>query len=323
MPHSYYTTPAFRRLAHRAAFAALLLASASVAEATNLRFAWNASADPNVVGYNLFYGTTPGHYTKSQNAGSATSTTVSLIPGATYYFAVTAYNSVGLQSSPSNEVALTIDNLPPSVSLTSPQANSSFNASSSIGLSATASDSDGAITKVEFYRDTNKIGESTSAPYSTTWSNVPSGNFLLTALAYDNSGAAVRSSGIPVTVSGGSAAPSPTPNNANKVRVLAMSPFVRAGNMARFKIVAAQMNPTQDTVVNYSLTGSATGGVNYSMTGMNGQATIPAGKRSVLLPMQTLKVAGSNGNSNVAMGVLPGNGYVPGRGVAVVRILGH
>jgi hypothetical protein len=297
------------------------LASITVAQATNLRFGWNASADPNVAGYNLSYGTTSGSYTKTVNAGNTTATNVSLKPGATYYFVVTAYDSFGFQSAPSNEVALTIVNKPPSVSLTSPQMNSSFSASSSIGLSATASDPDGAIAKVEFYRDTSKIGESTSAPYATTWNNIPAGSYTLTALAFDDSGAAVRSSGIPVTISGSTSGPTATPSTM-RVRAIALTPFVRAGGVARFKIVASQVNASQNTVVNYSLGGSATGNVNYSMSGMTGQVTIPTGQRSVLMPMQTIAVPGG-GNKNVSVSIVPGTGYVPGRGTAVVRIVGH
>ena len=321
MPHNSH-----KRLGWVARFAfaaASLFLSAHFADATNLRFAWNASADPNVVGYNLSYGTTSGKYTKSINAGGSTSASVGLTPGSTYYFVVTAYNNIGLHSPPSNEVALTVVNKPPKVSLTSPQSNSSFSTSSSIGLSADASDDDGTITKVEFYRDTNKIGESKSAPYATTWNNPTSGSFTLTALAFDDSGAAVRSSGVPISISGGSPGANPTPNSANKVKVLSMTPIVRAGGIGVFKVVSTQASAT-DTVVNYSLGGNATGGVNYSMAGMNGQITIPAGQRGALMAMQTLPAAtGSAARCRVTMSVAPGNGYTPGRGNAVVRILGH
>jgi hypothetical protein len=236
---------------------------------------------------------------------------------------VTAYNSAGLQSLPSNEVSLTVSNLPPSVSLTSPQSNASFTPNSSIGLTATATDPDGSITKVEFYQDNNKVGESTSAPYSATWSNVPSGNFTLTALAYDDAGAAVRSTGVAIAVAGATPGPSPTPGSTDKVRVISLTPIVKAGDVAKFKMVASEMNPTQDTVVNYSLSGTATGGLNYSMTGMTGQATIRSGKRSVLVPMQTLTLPSPTGGKTAIVTLLPGTGYVPGRANAVVKIVNH
>jgi chitinase len=76
------------------------------------------------------------------------------------------------------------DNARPSVTLTNPIAGASFNAGANIALGATASDSDGLISKVEFYYDaTNKIGEVTAPPYTFTWSNAPSGPRVLTAVA--------------------------------------------------------------------------------------------------------------------------------------------
>lgn len=307
------------------AVAAFLLTSAGYLSATNLRLAWDPSTDPNVAGYKLSYGSTSGSYTKSLNAGSSTSATVtSLTPGATYYFVVAAYNSIGLQSSPSNEVSLTVaSNVPPTVSLTSPQASASLNGSSPIALSATASDSDGTIVKVEFYQDTNKIGEATTAPYSATWDNAPSGSFVMTALAYDDGGAAVRSAGVPITVTGTTPAPGPSPGTTDKVRVVAMTPIVRAGDKAKFKLVASQVDTAQPTVVNYALGGTAAAGVNYSMAGVTGNMTIPAGGRGVLFSVDTLQVSGATGNKTAVVSVLPGTGYVPGRGTAVVRIVSH
>src|SRR5436309_6804061 len=123
MPHKYYTRG---KTWLALAVSALIWASPQLSTATSLKLAWHPSSDPNVVGYSLSYGTASGAYNKSLNAGNSTSSTVtSLIPGATYYFVVTAYNSIGLQSLPSNEVSLSLPaNVPPSVSLTSPQAGS-------------------------------------------------------------------------------------------------------------------------------------------------------------------------------------------------------
>jgi len=71
----------------------------------NVTLAWNASTDPTVVGYNIYYGGGSGNYTNMTSAGNATNLTVSgLVGGATYYFAATTYNSSGVQSPFSNEV---------------------------------------------------------------------------------------------------------------------------------------------------------------------------------------------------------------------------
>ncbi len=61
---------------------------------------WNASSDPTVVGYYLYYGTTNGVYTSKINVSANIAYTVSgLAPGSTYYFTTTSYNAAGVESS--------------------------------------------------------------------------------------------------------------------------------------------------------------------------------------------------------------------------------
>ncbi|MGH8044696.1 MAG: Ig-like domain-containing protein, partial [Stenotrophomonas sp.] len=59
-------------------------------------------------------------------------------------------------------------NQAPSVSLTSPANGASFAAGSTITVSANASDADGTVSKVEFFRGGTSLGIDTSAPYSVT-----------------------------------------------------------------------------------------------------------------------------------------------------------
>ena len=98
-------------------------------------------------------------------------------------------------------------NRSPICALTAPGNGTDHTAPASIALSANASDSDGSVVRVEFYSGTNKIGEDTSAPYAFTWSNVPSGNYTLTARAVDNQGATGSSATASITVA---STPSPT-----------------------------------------------------------------------------------------------------------------
>ena len=67
-------------------------------------------------------------------------------------------------------------------------------------MSANASDSDGSVTKVEFFRGATSLGVDTSAPYAVTWSNAATGSYSLTAVATDNQGATTTSGAIAVTV---------------------------------------------------------------------------------------------------------------------------
>ena len=63
-----------------------------------------------------------------------------------------------------------------------------------ITFTASASDPDGFITKVEYYRGTTKLGQATASPYSFTASNFVAGTNIVTARAFDNQGATTDSS---------------------------------------------------------------------------------------------------------------------------------
>ncbi len=106
---------------------------------------------------------------------------------------------LGQQVSTSNQISVTGNNLP-TVSITEPLHNASRQAPAYVTIKANASDSDGTITKVEFYNGSTKLFEDTSAPYQYEWVDVPTGTYELTAKAYDNSGASVVSSIVKVNV---------------------------------------------------------------------------------------------------------------------------
>jgi hypothetical protein len=312
MPHKnriYKLKPLF-------SLAALFLAALSPTTyaAKSLQFAWNPSTDPAVAGYKISYGVSSGTYTQTVNVGNATSATISpLNSSTTYYFILTSYNSAGLQSVPSNEISITVGpNIPPTVTLTSPQSGASVTGLTPIALTATASDPDGSIAKVEFYEDSTKIGEATANPYSAAWDNAPVGNYTITALAYDDSGAAVRSAGANLTVTGaGTPPPIPSPAANPKVRVFATSSIIPAGANARFRFAASEINSGPPMVVNYSMGGTATAGTNYSMTGLTGQVTIPSGARGVNLDVDTLAGAGS-GRRTIVVTAQSGTNYALG-----------
>lgn len=98
------------------------------------------------------------------------------------------------------EVSLVSTSTPPVVALTAPANNASFTAPASIVIAATATNSSGAITRVEFFAGANKLGEDTTAPYQITWSNVVAGAYALTARATDNLGGSATSPAITVNV---------------------------------------------------------------------------------------------------------------------------
>ena len=76
-------------------------------------------------------------------------------------------------------------NVPPTIALTNPTNNQQIVTGTSVNLTANATDSDGTISKVNFYVDGVKVGEKTSAPYSLPYTAVV-GNHAITATAIDN-----------------------------------------------------------------------------------------------------------------------------------------
>lgn len=94
-----------------------------------------------------------------------------------------------------------MENGAPSVSITSPSTNTNFATGSNIQIIANASDSDGTITKVEFYQGATKIGEDGATPYSYAWNSVSDGSYSLTARAIDNNGYQTSSAAVTISVS--------------------------------------------------------------------------------------------------------------------------
>jgi hypothetical protein len=67
---------------------------------------WDANSETNIAGYIVHYGTTSRSYTNHNIVGNVTTNQIAgLASGRTYYFAVTAYDTLGLESDYSNEVA--------------------------------------------------------------------------------------------------------------------------------------------------------------------------------------------------------------------------
>jgi YD repeat-containing protein len=169
---------------------------------------WTPDGDYQLASENL-----PDNQTWGLNRVNLTTT---VLPGsdATFNFTVTAPTTPGsysfqwrmVQQGVQRFGALTDDvtvqtvNNPPSVNLTAPTNNATFTAGSTVTLTANASDSDGTVSKVEFFQGSVKLGEDTSAPYSFSWTNVAAGSYALTARATDNGGAIATSSSVNITV---------------------------------------------------------------------------------------------------------------------------
>jgi chitinase len=94
----------------------------------------------------------------------------------------------------------TAPNTAPTVTLTAPAGGSQFAAGAGITLTASASDVDGNISRVDFYANGARIGYDRSAPYAYTWTRAASGTHTLHAVAVDKKSATGTSSMATITV---------------------------------------------------------------------------------------------------------------------------
>ena len=79
-------------------------------------------------------------------------------------------------------------NTPPTVSITSPANNAVLIAPATFTVTATASDTGGSVSQVEFLRGATSLGVDTISPYSTNVSNLAAGTYTISAVATDNLG---------------------------------------------------------------------------------------------------------------------------------------
>jgi RHS repeat-associated protein len=120
----------------------------------------------------------------------------------TYTLTALAYNANGATgvSTPANITVGasgvppggTVD-APPSVVISAPANAAAFSPPATVGLAANAVASNGSIAKVEYYSNGTLIASVTTPPFGSTWSNVTTGSYKLTAIAYDNYGTAANS----------------------------------------------------------------------------------------------------------------------------------
>ncbi len=83
----------------------VLILAPAVAFSASVSLRWQANNEPDISGYNIYYGTSSRNYGLPIPVGNATSHTVdNLTEGATYYFSVTARDTSGNESGYSSEV---------------------------------------------------------------------------------------------------------------------------------------------------------------------------------------------------------------------------
>jgi hypothetical protein len=107
------------------------------------------------------------------------------------------------QSTLSSSVDITVTDVLPQVSITSPTNGENFTAHEDIPISADVTDANtnATIERVFFYGNGRFLGSVTNSPYSIVWSNVSAGFYSLQAEAEDNSGQKGYSKRVEINVS--------------------------------------------------------------------------------------------------------------------------
>ena len=201
MAYGYYTAFMFFRGIQFSLFALLSLFLSNAFGFYSVNLSWNpptqytdgSPADlTDIGGYILYYGTNSQNYTVSVDVGNVTTKTIAgLLDTTTYYFVVTAYDTMRTESGFSSPELVVRrpdsgDTTPPTVSIAAPVNNTSVTKKSTVTLSATASDNVG-VTTVSFFVNGTLICSDTTSPYTCAWKvpAAPNRTYQLQAKAYD------------------------------------------------------------------------------------------------------------------------------------------
>ena len=93
----------------------LMLGLSGVTWAESISLEWDANTESDLAGYKIYVGTESGVYASNTDVGDVLENEMqNLIPGTTYFFVATAYDTSGNESGYSNEIStLVLDVTPP------------------------------------------------------------------------------------------------------------------------------------------------------------------------------------------------------------------
>jgi len=205
------------------------------------------------------------------------------------------------------------------VTITNPASGATFNAPAAIPLAAAAATTTGTVQNVAFYSSGVELGETYAAPYAVTWTNVPMGDYAITAIASDTAGNTCTSPVVNVTVVGALAQVSITPTNAI-VPLGDTTQFAVTGSDALGNVLNPQ--PAFSWSVNYDGTINSTG--LFTAGGLiGGPVQVVASSGGVagtaLVSVVSTNVNGTFGNTND--GTLTDSLYSSGSWINACRFL--
>ncbi len=110
------------------------------------------------------------------------------------------YPFIGVKYNFAKKPEIIIPNVPPTVFIASIPESDEFVAPANVKINVIAEDTDGAITKVEFYNGDTLLATDTYYPFSYTWPDVAAGVYNIKVIAYDDDNATATTTFAVVTV---------------------------------------------------------------------------------------------------------------------------
>ncbi len=171
--------------------------NASFAAGASISLTANAADEDGVISKVEFYN---GTTLIGASTTSPYSYTWTGVVAGTYSITAKATDNGGATTTSAAITVVVIPNKVPTVSITAPQNNATFEGGTNIILTASAADADGTVSKVEFYNGTTLLGSATTSPYTYTWPAVAAGTYTVTAKATDDKGGIGTSTAVKITV---------------------------------------------------------------------------------------------------------------------------
>lgn len=192
------------------------LAGQTACFAATVALSWDANTETTLAGYKVYYkadssalpfdGVEAAEGASPVNVQNQTTATISgLDPNRAHYFAVTAYDTDGVES-PYSSIVTIPEAISPVTAVTAPANN--VTVSGTVSVAADASDNVG-VTKIEFYVNGILTATDTATPYVYSWntSALASGTYTLMTKAYDAAGNIGQSGVVAVNVVNDTIAP--------------------------------------------------------------------------------------------------------------------
>jgi hypothetical protein len=140
-----------------------------------------ADADGTVTNVQFLVGTA----VLTNEAAAPFSALTNNLAAGSYTLSAVASDNLGAKTT--NSISITVD-APPTVTITNPASGTVFAAPANVTIQASAADTDGTVTNVQFLVGTTVLTNEAAAPFSALTNNLAAGSYIFSAVVADNAG---------------------------------------------------------------------------------------------------------------------------------------